>query len=136
MQIPSRLPGLRLATLILVAAASIWIAPEGNLALDLALSAAAILVLLAHLVERGAGGRRLAPLRWLLLLAALGVVAGVGIAVLALLLMVVKTGLHAHGPEYTAAELAWVVESIPLWAVAGLLAGAGLALVTLAVTRR
>jgi hypothetical protein len=136
MQIPSRLPGLRLATLILVAAASIWIAPEGNLALDLALSAAAILVLLAHLVERGAVGRRLAPLRWLLLLAALGVVAGVGIAVLALLLMVVKTGLHAHGPEYTAAELAWVVESIPLWAVAGLLAGAGLALVTLAVTRR
>lgn len=121
---------------MLVAAGAIWIASEGNLTLDLVLSAAVMLVLLAHLVERSAGGRRLAPLRWLLLLAALGVVAGVGIAVLALLLMVVKTGLHAHGPEYTAAELAWVVESIPLWAVAGLLAGVGLALVTLAVTRR
>lgn len=121
---------------MLVAAASIWIAPEGNLTLDLALSAVAILVLLAHLVERGAGGRRLAPRHWLLLLAALGIIAGAGTAVLALLLMVVKTGLHAHGPEYTAAELAWVAESIPLWAAAGLLAGSGLGLVSLAVARR
>jgi hypothetical protein len=136
MQIPSRIPGLRLATLLLVAAGAIWIAPEGNLTLDLAFSTAVTLVLLAHLVERSVGGRRLAPWRWLLLLALLGFVAGAATAALALLLMAVKTGLHAHGPEYSAAELAWVAGSIPLWAVAGLLAGVGLALVTLAMNRR
>lgn len=136
MQIPARFPGLRAATLLLAAAAAIWIAPEGNLALDLALSAAGILVLLAHLVERSLGGARLSPRRWLLLMAFVGLLAGGGTAFLTLLLMLVKTGLHAHGPEYTVAELASVVGSIPLWAAAGLLAGAGVGLVTLAMGRR
>jgi len=46
-----------------------------------------------------------------------------------LFLMALKTGIHAHGPEYTMAEVAWVWRQLPLWVAAGTLAGTGLALV-------
>ena len=50
-----------------------------------------------------------------------------------LLLMAVKTGLHAHGPEYSAAQLAAVVGQWPLWIGAGALAGAGVGLLVVAL---
>jgi hypothetical protein len=40
--------------------------------------------------------------------------------------MAVKTGLHAHGPEFTPAEINWVLQQTPIWTAAGLLAGLGL----------
>ena len=51
-----------------------------------------------------------------------------------LLLMAVKTGLHAHGPEYSAAQMAAVVGQWPFWVGAGVLAGMGLGMLALALT--
>jgi hypothetical protein len=136
MQLPAHFPGLRLATLLLLAVAVVWIAPEGNLANTLALAIALTLLLLTHLAERRLGGNRLAGRQWLLALTLLGLAAGLGSGLLALLLMALKTGLHGHGPEFSAEEINWVLASIPVWAPAGLLAGSGLALLTLALRRR
>ena len=40
--------------------------------------------------------------------------------------MAIKTGLHAHGPEFSGSELDWVLQQIPMWALVGLLGGLGL----------
>jgi hypothetical protein len=136
MRIPPRFPGLRLATLLLVAGSVLWIALEGEIARDLALGAALTVLSLAHLVQRTLGGKALSPMRWFLLLALLGLATGLGSALLTLGLMILKTGLHAHGPEFTAREFVWLVGNLPAWAGGGMLAGAGLALTTLALLRR
>lgn len=136
MQIPARFPGLRLATLLLVAAAIIWIAPEGDLVSAVALSVALTLLLLTHTARRCLGGKTLSSGRWLAALSLFGLAAGLGSGLLALLLMAVKTGLHAHGPEFSAGEIAWVLRSTPAWAAAGVLGGAGLGLLALALARR
>lgn len=135
MSIPVHFPGLRLATLLFIASALMWIALEGSLARALLLASAATLILLAHTLQWLLGGAELAPARWLLLLVLSGLVAGVSVPLLTLVLMVLKTGLHAHGPEFTAAEFAWVSGNLFTWAGGGLLAGAGLALITLALRR-
>jgi NhaP-type Na+/H+ or K+/H+ antiporter len=53
---------------------------------------------------------------------------GLGSALLILFLMALKTGLHAHGPEFSAIEVSWVLQQIPLWAAAGLAGGLGVGL--------
>jgi hypothetical protein len=136
MHVPIRFPGLRLATLLVGAAVIVWIAPEGDLASVLALAAALVLLLLAHAVQRWLGGKVLSAGRWLVTLSLLGLAAGFASGLLALLLMVVKTGLHAHGPEFSPPEIAWILRSTPWWAGAGLLGGAGLGLLALALARR
>ena len=66
--------------------------------------------------------------------AAVGLAYGVGLALLTLLLMAIKTGLHAHGPEYGGREIVWVWNQLPLWAGVGVLVGLGIGL--LAAGRR
>ena len=68
--------------------------------------------------------------------AVFGALLGLGSALFTLLFMAVKTGLHAHGPEFTAEEVNWVVQQIPLWTVVGLLGGLGLGLLLKAVATR
>jgi hypothetical protein len=55
-----------------------------------------------------------------------GLLFGLGSSLLTLVLMAVKTGLHAHGPEFTPNEINWILQQVPLWSAAGLLAGLGL----------
>jgi len=58
--------------------------------------------------------------------ALVGAVAGLGVAPLALLLMAMKTGLHAHTtPDYTAVQLQSTIERILIFGVSGLLVGLG-----------
>jgi hypothetical protein len=64
-----------------------------------------------------------------------GALLGLGSVLMTLLLMAVKTGLHAHGPEFSTAEIAWLMQQAPLWTLAGLIGGAGLGLLHLAVSR-
>src|SRR5690606_13435370 len=92
MHIPARFPGLRLATLLLATAAIVWIAPEGDLLSVVALSIALTLLLLTHTARRWLGGKTLPAGYWLATLALLGLAAGLGSGLLALLLMAVKTG--------------------------------------------
>lgn len=136
MRIPDRIPGLRLATLLLAVAAIVWIAPEGDLTSAVTLSVTLTLLLLTHAARRWLGGKTLSSGRWLAALSLLGLAAGLGSGLLTLLLMAVKTGLHAHGPEFTAGEIAWVLRNTPVWAAAGFLGGASLGLLSLALARR
>lgn len=61
------------------------------------------------------------------LLAGLG--GGLLVTPAALLLMAFKSGIHGHGfPDFTPEQVLTVLNSAPLWVLAGLLAGAGFAL--------
>ena len=56
-----------------------------------------------------------------------GAIIGLATPLLILGLMVLKTGVHAHGPEYSPAEIAWITQQITIWPFVGGLAGFGLA---------
>lgn len=133
MHLPSRLPGLKGATILLAVYAVAWIALEGSLARAILLGAGAALVALGHAVQRWLVGRVYRRRLWLALAGALGVLAGFSSAVLTLIFMVLKTGLHAHGPEFSVAQIEWVLGQIPWWTSAGLLAGLGLGLILMAL---
>jgi len=60
-----------------------------------------------------------------------GAATGLLTAPLAAALMILKTGLHFHAvPDYPPAQILAVLGRAPLWALAGALAGIGLALAT------
>lgn len=80
---------------------------------------------------RVVGGRRLSAGQVVALAGAVGPAAGAAVVPMTLAAMALKTGLHAHGPEYTVAQLAAVWAQWPVWLVAGGVAGVGLALVAL-----
>lgn len=116
-----------MATVVVAAYGVIWIALEGDLARVLLLGLGVTMVAVGHLA------RRLPPpytsgFRRLLVGGALGLLAGAGAALATLALMALKTGLHAHGPEFTVEEIRWVVSRLPWWAAGGALAGLGGAL--------
>lgn len=54
--------------------------------------------------------------------------AGAAVAPLAVLLMVFKSGLHGHGtPDFSFEQIRQVLLQAPLWILAGILLGAGVA---------
>ena len=135
MIIPASLPHLK-AVFVAVGVLFIgWIALEGDIGREILLAAIIWTAGLAYLVTRHFGGRRLSMGRWLLLMTAAGLAAGAGVALLTLFLMALKTGLHAHGPEYTAVEIAWVWGQLPLWAAAVGLIGLGVGALAAAARR-
>jgi len=53
-----------------------------------------------------------------------GLIAGLLVTPAAFLLMAFKSGMHGHGnPEFTPAQVSAVLNTWPIWALAGLLAG-------------
>ena len=128
MQIPSRFPGLRLFSILVAIYAAVWISLEGAMQQVILLAIAFMLVITGYLVQRYLGGKQLSAMRWLLYSAGLGLIIGLGTAFLTLIFVTVKTGLHGHGPEFTQAEIEWVIGQIPLWTLTGLIAGLGLGL--------
>lgn len=133
MQIPARIPGLRWLTIAWGVYAVIWISLEGDLRQVVALGVCTMLVGLGHGVQRRWAGRPFLAPGWLARMAATGLLLGAGSSILTLFFMALKTGLHAHGPEFTADELAWVLRQLPLWAGAGGMTGLGLGLLSLAM---
>lgn len=129
MLFPKTLPALKWFTLLLGVYFVIWIPLEGNLAQAVLMGVWVALLTAARLAQRWLGGRTLGRGRWLLAAALFGLYLGLGSAIFTLLAMTVKTGLHAHGPEFTRAEINWVLEQLPYWTAAGLLAGLGLSLI-------
>lgn len=130
MRIPATIPHIKTVFVVVGVLAIGWIALEGDVGREIVMAMLIGLPGLAYLVTRLAqrtalGGRRLSMGRWLLLMGVAGVLAGAGVALLTLFLMALKTGLHAHGPEYSAGGIAWVWAQLPLWAAVGGLAGLG-----------
>jgi hypothetical protein len=128
MRIPQQIPGLKPAIWLLSAYAAVWISLEGALWRSLVLATGVTLLALAYLAQRWLAGRTVSLARWITVAAFWGTAAGLGSAVMTLAFMSLKTGLHAHGPEFTPQEVRWVVRQIPLWSLAGLSLGLGVGL--------
>jgi hypothetical protein len=126
--IPRQLPGLKWATALLAVYALVWMPIEGNLPLTVLLGVAATAVAAAYTVQKRLGGQTLNWREWVGLTAVTGLLIGLSAGVVVLAFMALKTGLHDHGPEFSRAEINWVIQRIPTWTAAGLLAGLGLGL--------
>jgi hypothetical protein len=73
---------------------------------------------------------KLLQLRRRLRFALLGAIIGLSAALFAALLMLLKTALHTHlFPDYSLPLIAAMLVRAPVWAVAGVLMGLGIALV-------
>ena len=121
---------LKWATAVYSLYAVVWMSLEGSLVRVVIMGVSTTAVALAHLTRRFWPGRALPRGAWLGGTAVLGLLFGLGSGLLTLLFMAVKTGLHAHGPEFTPQQIAWVWQQTSLWALAGLLAGLGLGMIT------
>ncbi|MBX3055303.1 MAG: hypothetical protein KF770_02425 [Anaerolineae bacterium] len=136
MQIPAKLPGLKWLTIGWAVYGVVWIAPEGVLWQAVLLGGLTTAVLLGYLLQKVVGGRLVAGGWWLGGTAVTGALFGLLTGLLTLFFMALKTGLHAHGPEFSPAEINWVLAQMPLWTAVGLLTGAGLGLVGLGATSK
>lgn len=125
MKLPPRVAGLTWLTAVAALYLFVWIAWEGVVWQTILAATLTTAVWLLHMAQKYGAGRLFGLGSWLLLTAVAGLVAGLTIPLLTLFLMALKTGLHAHGPEFTAAEIEWVLSHIPLWTAVGLLAGLG-----------
>ena len=93
--------------------------------------------LIADWVLRRFGGQRLAATGWCALLSLTGSAIGLGAALAAAGLMLLKNGLHGHVvPDFPFGVIAETLARMPAWGIAGLLAGLGLALALLALPSR
>lgn len=125
MVFPKRLRGLRAATILLAIYALVWITLEGSLGRVILLATCLSLLASSYLAQRYLGGRQLTLNRWLIIATSGGALVGFTCAVLSVLFMAVKTGLHSHGPEFSPREISWIISQTPIWTAAGSLAGLG-----------
>ncbi|MBK6712462.1 MAG: hypothetical protein IPG51_19355 [Chloroflexi bacterium] len=101
MGFPEKRPYLKWLTAVYILYALVWISLEGSLAGVVIMGTGTTAVSLAYLAQRYLGGRSWSLRAWLGRTAVLGLLFGLGSGVLTLVFMAVKTGLHAHGPEFT-----------------------------------
>ncbi|MBP9502890.1 MAG: hypothetical protein KBF17_12080 [Candidatus Promineofilum sp.] len=132
MKIPRAIPYFKLIVAIVGIYAAVWMILEGALWRDMALAVMILALGAAMLIVRRWGGRTLPPAKGVSLFAAVGLLSGVGVVLLTIFLMALKTGLHAHGPEYTLADIMWIWNQLPVWGGAGGLIGLGAGLLLLA----
>jgi hypothetical protein len=133
---PKKIPGLKWLAILTAVYGLIWMSLEGNLVQVVLLGTAVSVTLTGHFVQRYIGGRYFRLPGWLAAAQAGGLLAGLGSGILTFCFMALKTGLHGHGPEYSAAEIEWVLGMIPLWGLAGLAAGLGLGLLAWELRRK
>ena len=114
MTIPDKIPGLRWLTVLLAAYFALWIMREGNLAQTVLLGVSSCGIAAAHLIQRYGRGRVLPHWQWLAGMTIAGLFGGGSSVFATLAFMAVKTGLHAHGPEFTPAEITWVWQHLTL----------------------
>jgi hypothetical protein len=136
MDFPAKLRGLKWLAAVVGLYGFIWIGLEGAIWQALLLAVGLVLSGELYLLERQLGGRHISGRRWLLYCALLGCFSGLACAILALALMAIKTGLHGHGPEFSAAEIEWLLAQIPLWMVSAMIAALGLGTLAMAFQRR
>ncbi|MCB9423205.1 MAG: hypothetical protein H6667_25640 [Ardenticatenaceae bacterium] len=129
MQIPQKIPSLKLVFVLLAVYTAVWISLEGALWQVVVMGAGYTAVSLGYGWQKWLGGRVVDGWRWWGVTAVTGLLFGLGSGLLTLVFMAVKTGLHAHGPEFTPAQINWTLRQTPIWAAASLLAALGLALI-------
>lgn len=133
---PKKIPGLKLLLIGWAVYTAVWISLEGALGQVVAMGVATTLLIVGQLGQRFLGGRSFSQGIEVLLTAVLGLIIGGGSGLLTLVFMAVKTGLHAHGPEFSMAEIDWVLSQLWLWTAVGLLVGLGLGLIWAGSTKK
>lgn len=128
MQVFDRIPFLRGLTIIGAVYGLLWIVLEGGLWSVVGMGVLSTAVSILHIWQRRLTSKLLSKKKFVLITAVSGLAFGFSSATLTLIFMAVKTGLHAHGSEFSQAELEWVIGQIPLWSVVGLLMGVGIGL--------
>jgi hypothetical protein len=132
MQIPDRFPSLKGITILWGISMVVWAAWEGGLWLTVSTAVFSLILFLAFLLKRVLLGRTFSTTTWLLLMAFLGTLVGLASGPITLVFMAIKTGLHAHGPEFSTAEIGWILQQIPMWSLVGFLTGLSLGLLLIA----
>ncbi len=128
---------IRLASLAYGGIVFLWLRIEDDAIWPAAAfgAAAAVIAALAW-ASRTFGGQHLPGHYVAAGLALLGALSGLATAAIAALLMLLKNGLHAHlFPDFPFGVIVAVLQLSPVWALAGGLAGFGLALAWLALRR-
>jgi hypothetical protein len=131
---PRRSTALRLTTFVVGLAFFVWLGAADESAFGAtALGAAFPLLFIARLLVRRFGGKALTMRKTALILSASGLLAGCLAPFIIAVLIALKVSLHTepYPPELVLAVLA----RTPAWALAGLSAGAGLALAVYARRR-
>lgn len=110
----------------------VWLSLEDQHVLPVTLISAGAALLIAYFtLTRRYGGMSVAPRDLLIGAALIGAGIGAGTALVAALLMVWKTGMHAHPfPDYPPALILDLLRRAPTWALAGACAACALALLT------
>lgn len=129
MRFPQKIPGFNWLLVLWIVYTAVWISREGALWQVVIMGVATTILLLGHGWQRWLGGKTVPRGLAVLVTAVSGLTLGGGSSLLSLFFMVVKSGLHAHGPEFSPAELGWVVAQLPQWTAVGLLVGLGLGLI-------
>lgn len=122
---------VRWATIGCGLAIFLWLAPEDSAVLPAVLlgGMAATLATTAWALRRW-GGEALSARFFILLMTALGLLAGLGTSVTTAALMLLKNAQHGHVfPDYPLGLVGAILARAPLWALGGALAGLGSALI-------
>lgn len=125
MRLPIITNRLRLLGLGIGLAAFLWLSPEDNQVWPVVLLGTALGVIGTALAVANRFGGRVIP-AWGIIpaLALLGAVTGAASTLAAVMLMFLKTALHSHSyPDYPPGLMLAMLERLPAWALAGLLAG-------------
>ena len=107
-----------------------WLSLEDTNVLPVVLIAVGLALLSAYMSVTGRwGGRGLSRAPLLIGAALVGAGVGAGTALIAALLMIWKTGMHAHPfPDYPTGLILDILRRAPIWSLAGVLVGLALAL--------
>ena len=137
-----RIPDLRwvvrLVWVVVAPAWFVWIALEDRTLAPVMLLAALISSAFAITgLARWRSGTRVERRRWLLESTGVGLAAGALVAPAAILLILIKISIHAHGtPDFSPTDIGAVIRRFPVWMLAGTLCGEALGLALVVAARR
>jgi len=129
-QLPEKFPFLKLTLILLGVYTVFWISLEGGLLRVVWMGVGVTAVSTLHLLQKQFGGRTLQAKWWVGVTAVSGTISGLLSVGTTLIFMIVKTGLHAHGPEFTPSEIEWVIQQWSLWGTVGLLCGSAIGFIS------
>ncbi len=132
-QIPNELIGIKPFAVLVGIYSAVWITLEGKLWQAVLMGVMVTILSLGHLFQHFYGGKRISTTRLLVSMSIFGIFAGAGAGLFTVIFMTIKTGLHAHGPEFSLEEIHWVTGQILFWMIAGLLGGLGTGLLLKAI---
>ena len=128
---------VRLVWVVVAPVWFVWIAVEDRRLGPVLLLAALVSSAFAITgLARWRSGRLVGRRRWLVESTGVGLIAGAMVAPIAILLILIKISIHAHGtPDFSLTDIGSVLEREPVWMLAGMLCGEALGLATAAAAQ-